>query len=83
MTPTLEQLQAVANKLSVDYSADGDNKDTTETLTEKILIAEVAETQLKSMTVDELKVLADVLEMTYVYTNKSDLIDLILAEYTQ
>ena len=80
MTPTLEQLQAVADKLSVDYSADGVDADTTETLTEKILAVTPTKAQLESMTVNELKVLADVLEMTYVYTNKATLIADILAE---
>lgn len=84
MTPTLAQLQAVADKLSVAYTADGEeNADTTETLTEKILAETPTQTQLNSMTVEELKVLADVLEMTYVYTNKANLIADILAEVAE
>ena len=80
MTPTLEQLQAVADKLSVTYEADGDSADTTTTLTEKIAAVTPTETQLKAMNVEQLKVYADVLEMTYTYTNKEALIALILAE---
>lgn len=80
MTPTLEQLQAVADKLSVTYEADGDSADTTTTLTEKISAVTPTETQLKAMNVEQLKVYADVLEMTYTYTNKKALIALILAE---
>ena len=70
----------MADKLSVTYVADGDNADTEETLTAKILLAEPTRTQLNACTVDELKVLADCMELTYVYTNKQALIDLIIAE---
>ena len=84
MTPTLEELQAVADKLSVAYTADGEeNADTEETLTEKILAVTPTKAQLEAMTVSELKVLADVLEMTYVYTNKANLIADILAEVSE
>ena len=71
----------MADKLSVSYVSDGDDADTTETLTAKILLATPTETQLKAMNVDQLKVLADCLEMTYTYTNKNDLVALILAEF--
>lgn len=40
-------------------------------------------TQLKAMNVDELKELADNLGIEYEYTNKDDLIVLILAKYEQ
>lgn len=83
MTPTLEELQAVADKLSVDYSAEGAGADTTETLTTKILAVTPTLAQLKSMSVDELKVLADVWEMTYTYTNKQNLIADILEKISE
>jgi hypothetical protein len=52
-------------------------------LTALILAETPTKAQLESMTVEELKVLADCLEMTYTYTNKKNLIDLILAEYDE
>ena len=70
----------MADKLSVTYVADGGDADTVETLTAKILLAEPTETQLNACTVDDLKVFADCLEMTYTYTNKKALVALILAE---
>ena len=66
--------------MSVSYVSDGANADTEETLTAKILLAEPTRTQLNACTVDELKVLADCMELTYTYTNKNALIDLIVAE---
>lgn len=66
--------------MSVTYVSDGDDADTTDTLTAKILLATPTETQLKACTVDELKVLADCMELTYVYTNKNALVALILDE---
>lgn len=82
LEPTLAQLQAVADKLGVTYEASGDNADTAESLTTKILAVTPTEQQLNAMTVEQLKVLADVLDMTYEYTNKANLITLILAEVT-
>lgn len=73
----MEQLKAVADKLSVSYT----DSDTTQTLTTKILAVTPTETQLKVMNVEQLKVLADCKELTYTYTNKDNLIALILAEY--
>ena len=73
----------MADKLGVTYTADGDDADDGESLTTKILAVTPTGQQLNAMTVGELKVLADCLEMTYVYTNKADLIALILAEYTE
>ena len=72
----------MADKLSVEYVAEGeDDADDEESLTTKILAVTPTSAQLNSMTVEQLKVLADCLEMTYVYTNKADLIALILAEF--
>lgn len=73
-------MQAVADKLSVTYEADGDSADTTTTLTEKIAAVTPTKTKLKAMNAEQLKVYADVLEMTYTYTSKETLIALILAE---
>lgn len=75
----MEQLKAVADKLTVSYT----ESETTDTLTQKILAVTPTETQLKSMNVEQLKVLSDCKEMTYTYTNKDNLIALILAEYKE
>lgn len=59
-------------------------EDTTETLTTKIAgIDTPTVTVLKTLNVDELKVLADVLEMTYTYTNKDNLIADIIVKYEE
>ena len=77
-------MQAVADKLSVEYVAEGeDDADDEESLTTKILAVTPTSAQLNSMTVEQLKVLADCLEMTYTYTNKADLITLILAKVAE
>lgn len=65
------------------YTADGDEADTAESLTTKILAETPTESQLKSCNVDNLKVLAELLKLEYTYTNKDDLIALILAKYTE
>lgn len=69
--------------MGVTYTTEGDDADDEESLTTKILAVTPTQQQLNAMTVEQLKVLADCLEMTYVYTNKADLIALILAEYTE
>jgi hypothetical protein len=76
-------LQGVADKLGVTYSADGDNADTAESLTTKIVAVTPTQTQLNAMTVEQLQIFASLIELTYDYTNKTDLIALILAEYTE
>lgn|GEM_PF-6116083 len=76
-------MQALADKLGVTYSADGDEADTAESLTTKILAVTPTDTQLNACTVDNLKVLAELLELEYEYTNKQDLIALIKAKYTE
>jgi hypothetical protein len=76
-------LQTLADKLGVTYSADGDEADTAESLTTKILAVTPTDTQLNACTVDNLKVLAELLELEYEYTNKQDLIALIKAKYTE
>lgn len=65
------------------YSADGDNADTAESLTTKIVAVTPTQTQLNAMTVEQLQIFASLIELTYDYTNKTDLIALILAEYTE
>lgn len=65
------------------YSADGDNADTAESLTTKIVAVTPTQTQLNAMTVEQLQIFASLIELTYNYTNKTDLIALILAEYTE
>ena len=74
-------MQGVADKLGVTYETEGNDADDETSLTTKILAVTPTQQQLNSMTVEQLKVLADCLEMTYVYTNKQDLITLILNEY--
>ncbi|MBO4778073.1 MAG: hypothetical protein J5588_06220 [Bacteroidales bacterium] len=76
-------MQALADKLGVTYTTDGDDADTAETLTTKILAVTPTDSQLNGCTVDNLKVLAELLELEYTYTNKADLIALIKAEYTE
>lgn len=76
-------MQALADKLGVTYTTDGDEADTAESLTTKILAVTPTDTQLNACTVDNLKVLAELLELEYEYTNKTDLIALIKAEYTE
>lgn len=68
--------------MGVTYTTDGDNADTTESLTTKIIAVTPTQTQLNSMNVDQLKMFASLIELTYDYTNKNALIELILAEYT-
>lgn len=63
------------------YEPTGDNADTVESLTLKLAGIETpTKATLKVLNVDELKILADVLEMTYVYTNKDNLINEIIAK---
>lgn len=69
--------------MGVTYSADGDNADTAESLTTKIVAVTPTQTQLNAMTVEQLQIFASLIELTYDYTNKTDLIALILAEYTE
>lgn len=69
--------------MGVAYSADGDNADTAESLTTKIVAVTPTQTQLNAMTVEQLQIFASLIELTYNYTNKTDLIALILAEYTE
>lgn len=76
---TIEDVTAVTNAEATTGGADA--IETTSELTTAILAATPTRTQLNSCTVENLKVLADCLEMTYVYTNKADLIELILKEY--
>lgn len=65
------------------YSADGDNADTAESLTTKIVAVTPTQAQLNAMTVEQLQIFASLIELTYDYTNKTDLIALILAKYTE
>lgn len=65
------------------YSASGDSADTAKSLTTKIKAVTPTQTQLNAMTVEQLQIFASLIELTYDYTNKTDLIALILAEYTE
>ena len=69
--------------MGVTYSASGDSADTAESLTTKIKAVTPTQTQLNAMTVEQLKIFASIIELTYDYTNKEALVALILAEYTE
>ncbi len=69
--------------MGVTYTADGDNADTAESLTTKIIAVTPTQTQLNAMNVEQLKLFASLIELTYEYTNKNALIALIMAEYTE
>ena len=69
--------------MGVVYTAEGNDADTQESLTEKILAVTPTQQMLNAMTVEQLKVLADCLELTYVYSNKANLIALILDQYEE
>lgn len=69
--------------MGVTYTADGDNADTAESLTTKIVAVTPTQTQLNAMNVEQLKIFASLIELTYEYTNKEALIALIMAEYTE